>query len=593
MLLTFLLRSCGDGSPTRRYDLDEMAGTCAIRLLGSFEVITDGHRVTDDAWRHRRGADLVKLLALAPAHRLHREQVIEALWPDLPPEAADANLRKATLYARRALGSDVDLATEAGMITLGHVSTDVDRFEAAADGVLRSGDPEVCVQAADLYGGDLLPDDPYASWVQEPRERLRLRVLAVLKAGHLWERVLEVDRTDEQAHQELMRAHLAAGNRREAMRQFERLREALRGDLGVAPDRRSVALYEEVLAMEGDQPPTPAERCRALLAWGLVHWNGGDLAEAERTATQARALAVSTGLGRELGEASALLGLVAQARGEWMDLFRQEFLQSVRQTPDLASFVFAAHLCLAEFSLYGSHGHEQATPFARELLRVAERAGSVAGQAVATLMLGEAELLTGNLAAADDHLARAARLHELAGGGSGFVLALHRQAEAAIATGRRARAGLLLHRAMRLADADPLAPHLRVRVFHGLVQAARNPQDAYDVIEKAERSLAYGDVCQPCSMGFHVAAAIGSARIRDLRGARRHLDACERIAGLWRGGPWTAAVWETRGALRLAEGHRAQAVALYREAADLFARFSRPLDAARCLAATHAHDGAE
>jgi len=94
-------------------------------------------------------------------------------------------------------------------------------------------------------------------------------------------------------------------------------------------------------------------------------------------------------------------------------------------------------------------------------------------------------------------------------------------------------------------------------------------------------------------MGFHVAAAIGSARVRDLERARRHLDACERIAGLWRGGPWAAAVWETRGALRLAEGHPAQAAALYREAADMFAELSRPLDAARCLAAVHADDGAE
>lgn len=103
-------------------------------------------------------------------------------------------------------------------------------------------------------------------------------------------------------------------------------------------------MYEKVLAMEGHEPPTPVERARALLAWGLVHWNRKDLEEAERTAEEARGLAIDAGLGRELGEASALLGLIAQARGLWRDRFRTEFLESVRRTPELASFVFDAHL---------------------------------------------------------------------------------------------------------------------------------------------------------------------------------------------------------------------------------------------------------
>ena len=102
--------------------------------------------------------------------------------------------------------------------------------------------------------------------------------------------------------------------------------------------------------MQGQEPPTPAERTRALLAWGLVHLNQGDLEEAERTAEEARGLAIDAGLGREVGEASAILGLVAAARGRWRELFRSEFIQSMQRTPALAPFVFDAHLCLAEFS---------------------------------------------------------------------------------------------------------------------------------------------------------------------------------------------------------------------------------------------------
>ena len=70
-----------------------------IRVLGGFEVSVDGRRVPAQAWQQRRASEFVKLLALAPRHRLQREQVIDALWPDLPPDAGAANLRKAAHYA--------------------------------------------------------------------------------------------------------------------------------------------------------------------------------------------------------------------------------------------------------------------------------------------------------------------------------------------------------------------------------------------------------------------------------------------------------------------------------------------------------------
>jgi DNA-binding SARP family transcriptional activator len=75
-----------------------------ISLLGGFRVTVDGRTVGPDEWRNRRAADVVKLLALAPGHRMHREQLMDALWPSLGLEAGGANLRKAVHFARRALG---------------------------------------------------------------------------------------------------------------------------------------------------------------------------------------------------------------------------------------------------------------------------------------------------------------------------------------------------------------------------------------------------------------------------------------------------------------------------------------------------------
>src|SRR5690242_2260528 len=57
-------------------------GVLRLRLLGDFAVEVDGREVPDAAWRRRKARTLVKLLALAPERTLHRDQLIEAMWPD-------------------------------------------------------------------------------------------------------------------------------------------------------------------------------------------------------------------------------------------------------------------------------------------------------------------------------------------------------------------------------------------------------------------------------------------------------------------------------------------------------------------------------
>jgi hypothetical protein len=85
-----------------------------VRLLGSFAVTVDGGEIADEAWPSLRAAQLVHLLALADGHRLPREQVIDALWPQLDPDAGAANLRKAAHHARQAMRSTDTVALHGG-----------------------------------------------------------------------------------------------------------------------------------------------------------------------------------------------------------------------------------------------------------------------------------------------------------------------------------------------------------------------------------------------------------------------------------------------------------------------------------------------
>src|SRR5258708_3390941 len=114
-----------------------------VDVLGQFKVVVDGREAAAAAWRRTRSAALVKLLALAEGHRLHREQVMEALWPDLEPEAAAANLRKAVHFARRALDAHDVIKLHGEIVALApgaDLTVDSHLFEAAAKAALREND---------------------------------------------------------------------------------------------------------------------------------------------------------------------------------------------------------------------------------------------------------------------------------------------------------------------------------------------------------------------------------------------------------------------------------------------------------------------
>jgi DNA-binding SARP family transcriptional activator len=238
-----------------------------IQVLGGFAVSVDGKPVPDAAWRPRRAAELVKLLALAAGHRLHRERVIEALWRDLSASAGAANLHKAAHYARRIAGDPEAIVLEKEHVALwprASIRIDSERFVAAATRALREGDPAACSEAAALFTGELLPDDRYVEWTEAPRERLRLVHLEVLRRAGAWERILVEDPTDEAAHAALMNRYAGSGNRAAALAQFHQLSDALARELGIGPSPESLALYREIA-----RAPLEASPVRYVRAGGV------------------------------------------------------------------------------------------------------------------------------------------------------------------------------------------------------------------------------------------------------------------------------------------------------------------------------------
>ena len=152
-----------------------------IGLLGGFRVWVGSRAIGQDAWRLRKASALIKLLALAPSHRLHRERAMDLLWPELGKKAASNNLRQTLYAARRTLTSDKAqgsryLASEGESLVLcpgGELWVDVDAFQAAAATARRAKDPAAYRAAIELYSGELLPEDRYEEWAERHRHELK------------------------------------------------------------------------------------------------------------------------------------------------------------------------------------------------------------------------------------------------------------------------------------------------------------------------------------------------------------------------------------------------------------------------------------
>ncbi len=217
--------------PPSRRRTTEVRERPSIAVLGTFEVrAADGTVAT---WTSRKARELVKILVAHRGSPVHREVLMDLLWPGEEPELVSNRLSVALSTIRRSLdperrgsaGDHLDTDRTSVWLRLDAVEVDAETFLIAARDALAAharGDDEAghrLSEALAAHPGPALPDEPYSDWAlgfQREVAMARLRILGALAeravdagddlvAAEAFGHLVEAEPLDEELHLGLVR----------------------------------------------------------------------------------------------------------------------------------------------------------------------------------------------------------------------------------------------------------------------------------------------------------------------------------------------------------------------------------------------------
>jgi DNA-binding SARP family transcriptional activator len=252
------------------------AGLLAVRMLGAFELTIDGQRVTD--WRGQRTQSLMQFLTAHRHRSVRRDELIEAVWPDVDEDNGRHRLHQAVYELRRILHAiDPDrspILCADGGYEVDHeapIWVDVEDFDDLASAASRCFAArrrdeaiELGQRALSLYRGDYLGQVSCADWATAERNRLRARFvqlsihLGELLAGRgdhaaalaAVDPVLGMEPWNEEATVIMMRCHARSGARSMAAAAYRSCAAALTREFGITPAAQTSRVYDQIRSAE-------------------------------------------------------------------------------------------------------------------------------------------------------------------------------------------------------------------------------------------------------------------------------------------------------------------------------------------------------
>lgn len=166
-----------------------------IFSLGQFRLAVAGKGLNIESWKRKQASTVLKCLVCHLDRPVHRERLIEWLWPDANSKNGWQRLKVTISYLRSELrkgGAPNEIIETVGqsyLLRRSAVWADSDLFGTlvvAGWELLKAGSlldaQNRFEEAESLYRGDFFADEPYAEWCAIERERL-LEIYLELLAG--------------------------------------------------------------------------------------------------------------------------------------------------------------------------------------------------------------------------------------------------------------------------------------------------------------------------------------------------------------------------------------------------------------------------
>jgi PAS domain S-box-containing protein len=252
--------------------------TLQIFTLGGFGIVAAGRSIDVAKWKRKQAVTLLKYLTTQLDRPVHRERLLDCLWPDVDRSRGWGRLKVTTYYLRRELranGMSDDVVKTVGnayLLRRDAVWLDADVFErlvtegrALQDEAQWSDALDRYVEAQRLYRGDYLEEETFADWCAEERERLHelyLEMLARAAECHaelgqyaavvqIYRKALVFDPCRESFHCLLMKYLVKDGRSDLALVQYRHCKQVLAREFGTEPLPETQRLYQKILN-EGD-----------------------------------------------------------------------------------------------------------------------------------------------------------------------------------------------------------------------------------------------------------------------------------------------------------------------------------------------------
>lgn len=232
-----------------------------------FKEFTVFHHDTPVKWKTGKVKELFAYLFTHLDELIPRDTLIEALWFEVDYQRAKIQLHTTMSYLRKLLagmGYPDAITFSSGGYTMGltRFECDVHQFETMLEDhvVVTDDNFEMFESIVHHYSGDYMETTGY-EWAVPKAHAIRHKLLHVLqlmvdyfsykgmenKTQHYLQLLVSHNPYSEHAIQQLMRFYVDIGNRGEAVRVYNEMKETLIEDLGILPDQSTKDLYESII----------------------------------------------------------------------------------------------------------------------------------------------------------------------------------------------------------------------------------------------------------------------------------------------------------------------------------------------------------